>query len=673
MTHAGETGAPSPSNESVREATWEPTEANIEAARVTDFIRWLGERRGVALSGYRDLWRWSVSEPSLFWEAVAAYFDLIGSGWESQGLADERMPGAVWFPDARLNFAENVLRPSSDPVRRDDVAILDLAEDDAERRLTWADLAGQVGAFAEWLRGRGVGRGDRVAAVLPNRPEAIVGLLAAASIGAVWTISSPELAPEATLGRLRQLEPRVLIAVERYRYGGKDFDVANRVAMIEAELTGLEHTVIVGEEPTSPTRERFSDIVKTPSAPRFDRVEFAHPLWVLFSSGTTGAPKGIVHGHGGILLESVKGPGLNQDMGYGDRYYVAANTSWMVWNTLVTNMAAGASVVTYAGSPTLGGPGRQFDILARTGATMFATGAAYLQLAERSGIVPRDAVDLWSLRSILSTGSPLPVSTWRWVHREVKPSVHLGSDTGGTDICSGFIGSNPLEPVHAGLLQGPLLGVAVEAWDESGARVLDSVGELVVARPMPSMPVALWNDDSGERYRAAYFERFPGVWTQGDWITETALGEFVVHGRSDATLNRQGVRIGPADIYAAVAAVDEVTDAVVIGVELPDGDYYMPLFVVLGDGATLDEELTARIGGEIRSRASARHVPDEIIQAPAVPVTHAGKKLEVPLKRLFAGRTVEDAVNLDSVANPESVAWYAKRAAAFRAARGLSY
>ncbi|HWI30910.1 MAG TPA: acetoacetate--CoA ligase [Microbacterium sp.] len=651
--------------------TWTPTEADIARARMTGFMRWLRDERGVELTTYRELWRWSVDEVSAFWECIAQYFDLVGDGWRSPALADERMPGAIWFPDARLNFAENVLRAASDRHRHHATAILHLTEDDDERRISWRELAEQVGAFADWLRSRGIRPNDRVAAVLPNVPEAIIGLLGSAAVGAVWTINSPDLSAEATLGRLRQLQPRILIAADTYSYNGKPFDVSERLAEIEGGLPGLEATVIIGQgsrgtDAMGRPRTRFDEIVERGVEPRFERVPFSHPLWVLFSSGTTGAPKGIVHGHGGILLEAVKGPGLNQDMGPDDRYYVAANTSWMVWNTLVTNLATGASVVTYSGSPTFGGADRQFRILARTGATMFATGAAYLQAAERAGVNPRSTVDLSALRSILSTGSPLPVSTWLWVHREVKPDVHLGSDTGGTDICSGFIGSNPLEPVHAGHLQGPLLGVAVEAWGEDGQRVIDEVGDLVVRRPMPSMPLFLWDDPGGEKYRSAYFDVFPGVWTQGDWITETASGEFIVHGRSDATLNRQGVRIGPSDIYAALRDVPEIRDSLVIGVELPGGGYYMPLFIHLAEGATLDNALSARIASVIRTRASARHVPDEVLAVPGIPVTHANKKLEVPIKRLFSGQPLARAVNLGSIANPESVAWFANRAAQFR-------
>jgi acetoacetyl-CoA synthetase len=646
-------------------------------------MRWVGEHRGVDLADYRDVWTWSVTELSEFWDAVREYFDVVGDGLHAPALAEERMPGAVWYPEARLNFAENVLRHAQDPALAQVAAIVDVLEDNTTTPITWAELEAQVASVAESLRGLGVGLGDRVAAVLPNLPAALIGLLATASIGAIWTISSPDLSPPATLDRLRQLEPKVLFAVDGYIFNGKRFDRLEHLAEVEAGLPALEHTVLVrtldpdgatgtmapGSAGAGTARGDFAALASAAVVrkPRYERVPFAHPLWILFSSGTTGSPKGIVHGHGGMTLEALKGCGLNQDMGPGDLYYVAANTSWMVWNTLVNNLMAGASVVTYAGSPMARRKDRQFEVLELTGATMFATGAAYLSLVEKSGLVPKDSWDLSRLRSILSTGSPLPDSTWLWVHEAVKPDVHLGSDTGGTDICSGFIGSNPLEPVHLGELQGPLLGVAVQAWGEDGQRVVGEVGDMVITRPMPSMPVFFWGDEDGAKYRGSYFEKLPGVWVQGDWITETPRGAFVVHGRSDATLNRQGVRLGSADIYNALQHVPEVRDAMVLGIEEAGGGYYMPLFVVLDEGVELTEELKAKITGTVRERTSARHVPDEVIAAPGVPITHALKKVEVPVKKLFAGMDPSHAVNRGSLANPDVVAWYEEQARAYRA------
>lgn len=657
---------------------WQPDPQR--PTRISDFMEFCSRRSGQPLATYQDLWKWSVSELSDFWDAVRVYFDVIGDGFSAPALATEQMPGAVWYPGATLNYAENLLRPAQDPQRAGETAIIDITEDNIVTPISWSQLSGWTASLARKLRELGVEKGDRVAAVLPNAPEALVGLLATASIGATWALSSPDLSAEAIVNRFVQLEPKVLIGSSGYQFNGKHFDRGAHLERLTEGLPSLQHVLIQGppgiDEPNASGAEPpvvgvspFPGLPSMPEIPDYVRLPFDHPLWVLFSSGTSGSPKGIVHGHGGMVLESLKGTALNQDMGPDDVYYVAANTSWMVWNTLASNLMSGAAVVTYAGSPSFGGPARQFEIIERTGATMFGVGAAYLSLVEKSGIRPGKERDLSRLRSILSTGSPLPASTWRWVHEHVKPDVHLGSDSGGTDICSGFVGSNPITPVHLGEAQGPLLGVCVQAWDTDGTPMRNAVGEMVITRPMPSMPLFLWNDAAGKRYQESYFSVFPGVWSQGDWISETSRRGFVVHGRSDATLNRMGVRLGSADIYGALQDIPEIRDCIVLGIELPNGGYWMPLFVAADTGRGFDEELADIISATIRTRASARHVPDEIIACPDIPVTHAGKRIEIPLKRLFMGNPVDLDALRGSLANPRALDWFIEAARTSRSAR----
>jgi len=548
----------------------------------------------------------------------------------------------------------------------DETAIMHIHEDNSVEQMTWAELRTKVQALAANLQSRGVRRHDVVAAVLPNVPEAIIGLLAVASVGAIWSINSPDMSVNATLDRITQLEPKAFIGTAGYEFKGERVQRVEYMREVAQALPNTKLRILVNDGHTSePIIEGFEDfdgLLESDCPLEPQPLPFDHPLWVLFSSGTTGAPKGIVHSHGGITLEGYKGIGLQQDMGQGDRYYVAANTSWMVWNTLVMTLLVGSSVVTYAGSPRIGGDDRQFEILARSGATMLATGAAYLALVEKSGLIPREKFDLSRLRRIMSTASPLAPSTWHWVHEAVKADVHLGSDSGGTDICSGLIGSNPLEPVYPGEVQGPCLAVAAEVWDETGTRVFDELGELVVTAPMPSMPIYFWNDPHGNRMHEAYFDTFPGIWRHGDWVTETSRGSFIVQGRSDATLNRQGVRLGTADIYAVLEEIPEVKQSLVLGIEFSNGQYYMPLFVELFSGKDLTPEFTQKINDQIRSMTTARHVPDEIIHVPEIPISHTNKRLEVPIKRLYLGMELHDALNVGSVSNPGTLPWFVNHA-----------
>lgn len=637
----------------VPEITWTPTEASIRRTRLWSLRELAGERYGVVPEDYSAFWRWSVDDPGAFWDIVREQAGIVGDGFVGPALADRRMPGAVWYPQARVNYAENVLRWAA--TLPDGVAIVDFTEDGSPTEWSWTTLTGRVARLAARLRALGIGERDVVGAVLPNVPQAIVGLLAAASIGAIWSVCSPDFAETAIVDRLGPLSPKVLLVTSGYSFKERAIDTRPLAAAVTASLPSVESV------------EYIDDLDALPAAtPQYMRVAFDHPLWVLFSSGTTGAPKGIVHGHGGVLLESAKGIGLQFDLGPGDRYFSAANTSWMVWNTLANTLSVGASVVTFPGAPMWPEADRQFEISAETGATMLATGAAYLAAVEKSGLRPGELHDLSALHTIMSTGSVLSSSTWRWVHDAVKSDVHLSSDSGGTDICSGFVGGNPWQPVHLGELQGPTLGTPLQVRAEGGGEAIDGeVGELVLTGPMPSMPVAFWADPDGSKYRAAYFEADPTVWTHGDWISRTPRGGIVVHGRSDATLNRHGVRLGSAEVYAVLQTIPEIKNGVVLGIEIPGGRYWMPLFVELAEGAELDEELVARIGSAIRSRATPRHVPDTIEAVPAIPTTHAGKRIEVPLKKLFLGQSPDRAVNRGSLANPEALDWFVERATVF--------
>lgn len=635
---------------------WRPTADQRRNSRLTHFLHWLRDVRDIKLDDYRQAWEWSVHEPSEFWSCVRKHFDVIGDGLDGPALAVEQMPGAIWYPRARLNFAENMLRYARSPQCADSTALYEITEDNTTREISWRELERRVACLAAALRNLGTEPGDRIVAILPNTAEAIIAQLATASIGAVWAVVSPEISVRGALDRFAQLDPVVLIGAMSYQYNGKHVDCRDHLGQVRAQLPTLRHAVLVSDADI-PTWHNFDSLCTGDTAPQYERLPFDHPLWVLFSSGTTGIPKGIVHGHGGIVLEAWKSGALNHDVGLADVYYPAASTSWMMWNTLLTNMMCGASVVAYPGSPTYARVDRQFEIVSRFGITQFATGAAYLRRVQQAGLQPGRDWDLSKLGHLMSTGSPLPTPTWAWVHEAVKPDVHLASTSGGTDICSSFVGPNPLEPALLGEMQGPALGVAVQAWSEHGDKLIDSVGEMVITRPMPSMPVAFWNDPDGTRYRAAYFERFPGVWTHGDWITATPSGGFVIHGRSDATLNRFGVRFGSADIYAALDGIPEIEDSLVVGVEEPDGGYYLPLFVVMADGHPLDHDLEDRIRATIRREASPRHVPDDIVSAPGIPATHTHKKAEIAVKRILSeGNSAGVAVS--ALANPEVLDWY---------------
>ncbi|MBY0287555.1 MAG: acetoacetate--CoA ligase [Mycobacteriaceae bacterium] len=620
---------------------WMPTDEDVATARVTDFARFVADHTGVTTTDYQSLWQWSVDEPAAFWATLWDYFELGKRG--DKVLENDAMPGAQWFPGVTLNYVDQVIRHA----RTDRPAIIHVVEDGTDIEVSWAELLGRTAAFAEKLRSLGVGVGDRVAGYLPNIPEAVIAFLATASVGAIWSACGQDYSAKAALDRLGQLEPVVLVTADGYDFGGKHYDKREDVEALREGLPTLKETVLASE-----LTAIGGELTTVP-------VGFDHPLWILYSSGTTGKPKGIVHGHGGVVLEHLKAVALQSDIGPEDTFFWYTSPSWMMWNFQIAGLLVGATIVCYSGSPNSPRPDALWDIAARLRATVLGTSPGYVLGCAKAGAVPRKEHDLSALRTVGITGSSLPPSSSLWLRDNVGEHVQVASISGGTDVVSAFIGGVRTVPVWPGELSAPFLGCALDAWDESGNSVRGEVGELVITKPMPSMPICFWNDDDGSRYRSAYFEMFPGVWRHGDWITITDHGSVIVHGRSDSTLNRHGIRMGSADIYQSVERLPEIAEALVIGCEQEDGGYWMPLFVVLADGAELTDDLRERIKKAIRDEVSPRHVPDEIIEAPGVPHTRTGKKLEVPIKKLFAGADAAKVVERTAVDDPDLLDWYA--------------
>jgi acetoacetyl-CoA synthetase len=639
---------------------WTPDQATRAAARVTAFVTWLHRERGLELPEYGDLWAWSVADPAGFWDALREFFGVRLSTPARAVLGERAMPGAEWFPGAQLNYAGYLL-----DVERTGPALASVHEDGSSQEWSGARLRREVAAFAAHLREQGVQAGDRVVGYLPNVPEAVVAFLATASLGAVWAVCGPEFGTASAVARFAQLEPVVLVATTGYRYGGRHHDRTDAVETMRAAIPSLRETVLVGAGVDSdadldagvPDATTWEHATATDAELSVTPVDFDHPLWVLFSSGTTGTPKGIVHGHGGILLEHLKFVGLQLDVRPEDRFFWYTSTSWMMWNVIVSALLTGATTVLYDGNPTHPDQEQLWRIVADQRVTVFGTSAAYLHGCLKADLSPARDHDLGALRALHSTGSPLSADGFRWAHERVGAAVPLFSASGGTDVASGFVGGNPLLPVWVGELSGPYLGVDVQAWSDDGRPLVGQVGELVVTAPMPSMPLYFWGDADQARYRASYFDTFPGVWRHGDWIELTPRGSAVIHGRSDSTLNRMGVRMGTAEIYRAVEALPEVAEALAIGVEARDGGYWLPLFVTLRPGQALDDSLRGRITAAIRRDASPRHVPDDVIAVPGIPHTITGKKLEVPVKRLLLGLAA--GVDRDAVDNPDLLDLYA--------------
>jgi acetoacetyl-CoA synthetase len=634
---------------------WEPSASRVERAVLTRYIEWLGRTRGLEFDDYAALWQWSVDELEEFWGSVAEFFDVRFDVAGESVLARREMPGASWFPGARLSYAEHIFRGKRDQ----DVAIRHASELRPLDAWTWGRLRSETAAIASGLRALGVGEGDRVVAYMPNIPETVAAFLACASIGAVWSSAAPEFGARSVVDRFAQVEPKVLLAVDGYRYGGKDFSRRETVEAIAAEIPSLERVVWLGYLDGSGWEDGF---LGSGSELRFASLPFDHPLWVLYSSGTTGLPKPIVHGQGGILAEQIKMMNLHLDAQAGDRVFWFSTTGWMMWNFLVGVLLTDASIVLYDGNPGHPDLGVLWDLAQEAGITTFGTSAAFIASCMKANVVPRDGRDLSALAAVGSTGSPLSPEGFSWVYEELGSDTWLFSTSGGTDMCTAFVGGVPLLPVYLGELQARSLGANVQSWDPDGNALVDEVGELVITEPMPSMPLFLWGDEDGSRLEDSYFSMYPGVWRHGDWIEITSRGTAVIYGRSDSTINRGGVRMGTSEIYRAVLAVPEVVDALVVDLPRENTDGWMPLFVVLREGAELDDELVSAIRKRVREDCSPRHVPNEIRQIDAVPRTLSGKVLEVPVKRILTGTPAEQAASRESLANPEALDYFVEMA-----------
>jgi acetoacetyl-CoA synthetase len=642
---------------------WAPSAAVMETTNLNRYMKWLERERGLVFRSYDELWRWSVTDLEDFWASIWDYFQVEASTGYTCVLAERKMPGAKWFVGAELNYAQHVFHNMT----AERPAMLHRVEDGPLHELTWQELYDKTAAMAHYLRGLGVQRGDRVVAYLPHIPETIISFLACASLGAVWSSCSPDFGSPSVLDRFRQIEPKVLIAVNGYRWNGKTYDRHQAVADLQAALPTLEKTILITRLGDSPPAnglentvlwEEALDASASATTLDFEQVSFNHPLWILYSSGTTGLPKPIVQGQGGILLEHLKALAFHLDLKPEDRFFWYTSTGWMMWNIVTSSLLTGSTPILYDGSPSHPDMNALWQLAEETAMTYFGTSAAYITACMKAGIEPGRHYDLTRLRAVGSTGSPLSGDGFRWVYDNVHRDLALESVSGGTDLCTPFVGGCRLLPVHVGEIQCRYLGAKVEAFNAAGESVIDQVGELVITEPMPSMPLFFWNDPDGRRYRASYFETFPGVWRHGDWIEFNQRGGCVIYGRSDSTIKRHGIRMGTSEIYQAVDKIEEIVDSLVVDLEALGQESYMPLFVVLREGAVLDDALQQKIRTRLRQDVSPRHVPNEIFAIKEVPRTLSGKKMEVPVRKILMGFPLEQAANLDAMRNPASIQFF---------------
>ncbi len=626
---------------------WQPSKQFTESSNMFAYAQYLKREKNLDLNNYAELWDWSVNNISQFWESIWQYYEVLHDGsYQKVLLQTPEMIGAKWFEGTKVNYAEHVFRNKASEYP----AIIFQSETQTATEISWQELEEKVAALAAYFKAEGIGKGDRIAAYLPNNPEALIAFLAANSLGAVWSSCSPDFGTASVIDRLSQIEPKILIACDSYSYNGKQFSKNETVAELADHLKGLKKLLIVGSA-------EWTNIMNNKSATlEFTRVDFSDPIWILYSSGTTGKPKAITHSVGGMLIEHLKAMGLHQNCKKGDRFFWYSTTGWMMWNYANAALLHGTTVVIYDGAPAYPNINVLWDLAEKTKITHFGAGASFYISCMKEGVNYEGKLN--HIQSLGSTGSPLPPEAFDWIYKNIKKDLWLISLSGGTDICSGFVGGNPYEPVYAGEIQCRLLGCKVEAYNEQGKPVYDELGEMVIEEALPSMPVYFWNDKGNEKYHSSYFEMYPGKWRHGDWIKITSRNSVIIFGRSDATLNRGGVRIGTSEVYSAVESVAEIKDSMVICTDEEGGEHYMPLFVVLREGFILDDALKAKIKAELRKQYSPRHVPDEIFQVAEIPYTISGKKMETPMKKILMGTPIEKAATKDAMKNPESLKFF---------------
>lgn len=640
---------------------WTPSDKFLQQSNLTHYAAWLRQTKALSFENYSSMWQWSVDHPSAFWESIWQYFNVKSYSPYREIMSDDAMPHTKWFDGATLNYAEHIMRNKTE----ERPAILFASEREDTKKISWKQLEQDAAALQQFLKAAGVTEGDRVAAFIPNIPQATVALIATISLGAVWSSCSPDFGSGSVLDRFQQIEPKILIVVDGYQYGGKPYGKMQVVKEISDHLPSVEKVIVIpylSDQPDiSGIRNAvlWNDILLNQHAElTFTPVTFSHPIWILYSSGTTGMPKAITHSHGGMLLEHLKYLSLHNDVHPGENFFWFSTTGWMMWNFVQASLLVGATIVLYDGSPAYPDMAILWKLAAEIPIHHFGTSAPYIIACMKNGLTPGTSFDLSSLRSIGSTGAPLPPEGFDYVYEKIKKEVWLCSMSGGTDICTAWVGGNPWKPVLEGEIQCRCLGCAMFAFDEEGNAVYDEVGEMVVTRAMPCMPVYFWNDENFERYQSSYFEMYPGVWRHGDWVKITPEGGVIILGRSDTTLNRQGVRIGTAEIYRAVDKIPEVKDSLIVNIELPHGGDYMPLFVVMQEGKELTRDVTDRIKQQLKTGCSPRHVPDKIIVVPDIPYTISGKKMEAPVKRILMGKPADEAANKGAMRNPESLDFF---------------